>query len=290
MEFFNTFFTVSAALFLLIISIITCTVFIPYFFKKWLGLRSQQQIKALLPLAEIKEPSDIHTVLNMVIKQRSRFIIRLNNRGRSFSSILLKIDPQVLLIDSLFPYEGNELIDHSSFISVKFIIKEAKDVPYKFNSTYTASESFKGYPALKISFPEIVKRDQKRLFHRVEPAVNEPVYAKFSMDGNKMTEKIANISGGGVGFYTNLGKSVLWRGREIDRVSITLPDSPVINCLVIIQIVSQTGHPVLIGGKPYYNYCGAEFGNLDENTRNKIVRYVIERERTELKRISREYE
>lgn len=273
-----------------IISIIVCALIIAYLFQKWLSLRKKLQSTRILSLDVIEDPLDVNAFLNKIIQQKARLIIRLNNRGESFNSALLKIDTPTLLIDALFPYEGNELIDHSDFINVKFIIKETDGIPYKFNSSYIMGENFKGYPALKISLPNSIERDQKRYFHRVEPSVIKPFYIKFFLDGSEIIEKVANISGGGVGFYTNLGKSVLWQGRHIDHVSVTLPGSPLNDCRIVVKTVSQIGYPVLIDGKPYHYYCGAEFVNLDDNTRDKIIRYVIEKERAELRRLTREFE
>lgn len=290
MEFLKAFFVSSMTIFLLISLLIIFSLLIAYFIKRWQIIHNQQQKETSVSFDIIEEPSAILKILNTVIKQKARFSVRLNNRGRSFNSSLLKTDPPTLLIDALFPYEGNELIEHSRFINVGFTITEIEKIPYTFDSTYIQSEIFNGYPALRISIPNTVTRDQKRKYHRVEPSVNEPVYVKFVINDNEVREKVANISGGGIAFYTNLGKSVLWPGRKIEPVSITLPTLPIISCLAIVYTVAQVEFPVLINGNSYHYYCGAEFVNMDETTRDKIIHYVIEKERSELKRLNREFE
>ncbi len=244
----------------------------------------------ILPFNVIKEPSGIYAVLNTVIHHKVRFRVKLNNRGKSFNSSLIKIESSYLIADALFPFEGNSLIRDSKFITVNFIIDEAEHIPFTFNSAYIQDLNINGYPAIKIAFPDSIERDQKRLYHRVAPSVSEDVYVEFSLDGQCVKEKAANISGGGIGFYTNLGKSVLWAGKKLAHVSLNLNDFSVTVGIVVINIMRQAEYPVLINGKAYYYYCGAEFTDIDENTRNKIIGYVIENERKELKRQNREFE
>lgn len=264
-----------------------------YYLYRLQSRRNEKRVR-ILHAEKIDHPDDIKTMLGTVMQQKVRLIIRFNNRKRSFASSLLSITPDKLFIDSLFPEEGNELIEYSHFITVEFLIKKPDydrlNLPYTFRSSFIRPDYFKDYPALLISFPEYIVRNQKRNYLRINPPVKEPLHIQFIIDEKTFKEKIINISGGGVSFYTNLVRSVLWPGRIIDAITIILPDAFVITCSLIIHKNSRNEKPVFIEGKPIYYYCGAEFTGINRETREKIVRYVVERERTELKRLSREFD
>jgi len=257
------------------------------FYKKKADGAADKGAKAVMTFDATEDAHLIHDVLELALEKRAAFKVRLNNRGRSFSSTILKVDESAVFIDVLFPYEGNELIADSKFLNIEFIIKQIAHVPYTFSALYMNSEVYDGYPCLRITLPNKIVRDQKRNYHRVSPSVNDPVYVKFELDGEPVSEKVANISGGGLGFFTNFGKAVLWNKREIRHAEITIPEPVTIELMTIVYTASQAQYPVLIGGKPYYYYCGAEFVGLDTKVREQIIRYVIEKEREELKRINR---
>ena len=121
------------------------------------------------------------------------------------------------------------------------------------------------------------------------PPVNEPLYFECSIGGKKLKEKIANISGGGISFYTNLGKSVFLPGRILSNITISLPGDILIQCSFTVRKHSQNEQPVFIDGIQIFNYCGGEFSNIEETTRDKVIKYVVERERLALKHLSREF-
>jgi c-di-GMP-binding flagellar brake protein YcgR len=105
-----------------------------------------------------------------------------------------------------------------------------------------------------------------------------------------MTQKIENISAGGVNFFTNLTKAVLWPGKRIEKVLITLPDQSQIKCPIIIKSIYQNNDPIILDGKRYLYSCGAQFLEIDNNVSNNIIKYVLEKERKELKNLHREFE
>ncbi len=264
-----------------------CLIWIGYYFIKKFKSSKTSQETGFLTLDVIEDPEHIQSILDSALSYRVPFKIKLNNRGQSFNSLLLHAGNDFLIIDELFPYEGNEIISETKFLSLEFTIKKNARIPFRCTASFLQKENFSGYPAIKITFPDSLKRDQKRGFHRVEPSVNEPVYITFKIDGKTVEEKVSNISGGGVGFFTNLEKNKLRPSREIENAVITLPDSVEIKCLSVVHSVHHAEYPVLINNKPYHYYCGTEFGHLDSKTRDKIVRYVIEKERSELQRLNR---
>ncbi len=244
-------------------------------------------VKPAVSADRITDYDAIAALLETALQTKAHLRIRLNNRGTSFNSIPLAIKPSDMIIDTLFPQEGNDLLKDTDFISVECIIRESAPIPYRFSSTIIGTTTFNDYPALTITLPREIKRDQKRNFHRVTPSINEDVDISFRLDDDEISEKVTNISGGGVGFYTNNNASVLWPGRSIEDITITLPDTIVIQCMSVIHTFKHIEYPVLINGKSYHYYCGAEFTSLDDATRDAVIKYVIEKERVELQRINR---
>lgn len=241
-----------------------------------------------VPLLDVLEdPRQIRSTLGTIDGTRTNLKIRLNDRGRPFTSSVLKVENDHLLIDALFPHEGNDLIQDTGFLNVEFVIKKQKHIPYQFTSRFIAKETYNDFPAIKIHLPGTIKRDQKRNFHRIEPSVSDPIYIRFTLENRTYEEKAANISGGGIGFYTNLSGDVLWPGRELHDATITLPKPLSVECLSVIHTIHNRDHPVLINNKTASYYCGAEFDRIDKQARDTIIKYVIEKEREELKRLNR---
>jgi len=240
---------------------------------------------------KIDNPADIKEILQTVMRQKSRFRVHLNARKRSFNSSLLEIRSRSLVIDSLFPEEGNDLIADSEFLRIDFTVRESDEegsyIPYTFDTTFVRKILLNNYPALRIDYPEFLKRDQKRKYFRIVPPVNQPLFIDFLLDGKQVTEKIGDISAGGAGFYTNYGKSVLYVGRRLDSLSIALPGHKTINCHAIVHSIAQNENPVLIEGKPFFYSCGIEFGGVERSVHHEIIQYVVEKEREALKRMNR---
>ncbi|MFC1592171.1 flagellar brake protein [Thermodesulfobacteriota bacterium] len=258
-----------------------------FLIRKRRNLRIQKTNYGIIAIDVAEDPKLIQAIFTTAREKRTTLKIRLNNRGQSFSSSLLRVAADHLLIDALFPYEGNELIEHTELIGLEFVLKIGANVPYRCVATYQSNEFFEGLPAVCIALPTSVKRDQKRNYHRVEPSVKDPVLINFNIDGMNVTEKVVNISGGGIGFYTNLDATVLWSERLIEKVSISLPDPIVVNYLSIVHTIHQGEFPVLINKKTYNYFCGAEFADIDTTTRDSLIKYVIEKEREDLKHINR---
>lgn len=283
---------------LLISLIFIITFLIAFLFQLWQKRQGKQATANILDANIFNTYNEIKTVLVKTQEQRLPIIIRKNAKGNSFNSSLIKIDSSsnspTLLIDSLIPEEGNELMANSKFISVDFALTETDNehssIPYTFNALYLQRETYQGHPALRLSFPKIIQRNQRRNYNRVEPSASEPIEITLNLGNIKAKENVVNISGGGVGFYSNLDESVLRLGKKIDSISFSLPDGTEITSQLIIRWVTKNIPKEILNKKHYHSYCGAEFIDLDKDLREKIVQYVIKRERDDLKKHSLEFD
>jgi len=75
----------------------------------------------------------------------------------------------------------------------------------------------------------------------------------------------------------------LHHGRVIEHPRIEMMETLHIDCMTIIYAVSQMRYPVVIRGDKYQYYYGAEFTAIGNDIREKIIQYVIDKERDELK-------
>ena len=77
----------------------------------------------------------------------------------------------ILLIDSLFPPEGNDKIQYSKSAVAEFSFKgtetKSKLIPYSFKINYIDQKEYENFKALRIKFPNEINRRQKRELLRV---------------------------------------------------------------------------------------------------------------------------
>jgi len=257
----------------------------------WQTHLRKKTLTRILDANALTTRKNIEIVLKIAQEQRSTFVIKKEAKGEPFNSFLLKNDlsqrSPILLIDSLFPKEGNDLIADARYISVVFYLKKTAggdpNIPYMFNTHHLGKGTYQGYPAWKISFPEAIERNQRRNYKRIEPAEEKSIDITLTLDNQIVMESIANISGGGIGFYTHFDESVFWIGKIIDKSSFRLPDGTEISSPIIVRWLTKDIDKEI--SKKANLYCGAQFMNSDNVKRNKIIKYVAGREREELRKL-----
>ena len=135
----------------------------------------------------INNPTDIHNLINLAIKQKTRIKLKIDNREPSYNTSIIKkeaiLNNHILLIDSLFPPVGNDKIQYSKSAIAEFSFKgietKSKLIPYSFTTNYIDQKEYKNFKSLRITFPKVINRRQKREFLRIEPSVNQPLFIKF---------------------------------------------------------------------------------------------------------------
>ena len=272
------------------------SVFIAYSAHRIRGTRARRGV--ISPTADTLERGpEMLENLRTAMVQKAPVTVRLNGRGASYETWLRAVDkttqPPVLTMDELYPEVGNELIRDAQFIGVQYSLRDssdgAKKTPYLFTASFLGTGGSFGSGSMLVEFPRQIRRDQKRNHLRVEPPLSRPVSITFSLGDEEFTERVVNISGGGVGFYTNVNGSSMKPGTKLSNVQIDLP-TPLDEELVIVYAMDRMKNPVMVDGTAYHYYCGARFEAMDDGVRETVVRYVIEVEREDLKRINRAFE
>jgi len=245
----------------------------------------------------IKNPQSINSIAASAVDQKTYLNLRINNRGPQYTSTFIHVNtsvtPTTLIIDGLVPKEGNSLIRKAESVLVEFSLREQQQkneyfIPYRFATSYAGTFTYEGYPAIELSLPVKVSRDQRRSYLRVEPSMLHPIRIQFDSKGTQCTGKVVNISAGGVSFMTNLDPTQLRPGLHINTVRLNLPDGTTVESSAIVR--SSTSGTTDDDQEEGMRQCccSLEFINLMDAYREKIVKYAIEQERKYIKRRKRQ--
>ncbi len=252
--------------------------------------KKARQIPKEVTYDELSTEQRIKNVLTLCLNYKSVLTVGIEGRQFKYTSYLLAIDlkEKVLIIDKLIPEEGNLLLKDSEYLTVSFIILEDKvgrrNIPYDFNSQFVKAIMFKGSMANVIKLPNKITRRQRREYLRVKPPSKDNVYIFFSIDGIEYKEKVFDISGGGVAFFTGLTDSELKVGMTLKDVKISIPGVPTIETMALIRKKERVEGHGYIDGKRVTHICGAKFVEISNEARDLIIKYVVNVEREELRR------
>lgn len=209
----------------------------------------------------------MRTNLEEVCKRKTTIIITIDESPITFNTMLLEMGngDNHIIIDTLMPKHGNRLIESSSSVKIDYNIE---GVMYSFETRFIEMVSGK-FPSIKIAFPSIIKKIQKRKAFRVSPPVDNPITVKI-MDG--INEKVADISEGGLSFYTNQAENRLEVGKTLENVTFIIPtvDRHIVTKAVIRSFIK--------GSDGTKNRCGVEFIAMRIADKDSIANYCLIRQ------------
>lgn len=243
--------------------------------------------------SNIRFPDRIHKILAWAMRNKVPFSVRLKGSENTYTSYLLRIidtkKEKQIFIDSLVPEEGNDLIKDAENVFISFVLKEdevtGKNIPYEFSTSFIKEITSEGPKQFVLHFPKELVRKQRREYLRVSPPEKNPAFIYFSLNGVEHRCKIIDISGGGVAFSTDLDDAVLGVGTELHDVTIEIPGSPNVSCIAIVHKKIALGSFNIEAKRKNVYICGAKFKEIKEEERQVIIKYVVNIEREELKRL-----
>lgn len=246
-------------------------------------------------LEAVTKRSQILNILREAERERSHLEIRLSGRGRIYSSVILGVGSEgsqpYVLVDSLIPEEGNALIKDAPIVTGSFLIREKGyregRIPYEFSARFISAAVMDGLPAFRLTSPSVIRRNQRREYLRIEPPVK--VTISFSSGRYNVKGLVANISGGGVGFYVRPEGISLNPGSSITDVTFDLDDLPAIPKGVVVYLLKPLRHEIVSQQDRFTHYCGVQFTDVEEQVQERIVRYVVEVERMALRSLDRRF-
>lgn len=220
---------------------------------------------------ELEDPR-VHDQLEEACLRHSFVAVFVEGNHTEFKSSLLKVkqseEESYLLIDLLSPVEGNEYVKRSQSIRLEYVMEGTE---YVFQSRFT--EEMEGFqPGVKLAYPELISRKHLRRYLRVSPLMEEPVSFSFETPaGIKVAGNIADISGGGFGFSTNLVEVPIEPGTILPSVKLALPAGEIINAKAVLRNLTPR---YSAEGARRYQY-GVEFTGISESDLSQVIRYIF---------------
>lgn len=224
----------------------------------------------------ITNPIEIAAHLDSLVLKRTRGDLRIAGNEEPVTVIFLGHggDGAHLLLERLFALiDGSDRIDIGKDATVEYMID---GVGYTFETRSIDIEEMDG--CIKLRFPSRLAKIQKRRFFRIQTLSH---VFDVIVNTETVSEKcqVSDISGGGISFLTDLGDDFLKPGMELKDLEFTLPNGYIVKTKGILR-----SHTATNDRDPRKRYrCGVEFVGLPESVRDKIVMYVFNRQKEEIK-------
>jgi c-di-GMP-binding flagellar brake protein YcgR len=240
-------------------------------------------------------------VLKTCCEENEKLIVFTTENDKKFAYksrfLFAHFDKDYIIIDEPSPDTSNARpISKGQYIEIFF---ETKLFRYLFESRVlehtTFKLNYKAFHALKIQLPSRLKDGDKREYYRIETGLRPPIEVKFKIYKNDSQKPVmsdiipdqpeefigemVNISGGGFALRAKLGAVPLplERGDIIDAVFKLRED------LAALKIWSEVRNfrkyrdsGIVVWG---FRFLGREKNEQISLQRNKILRYVIDRQR-----------
>jgi len=214
-------------------------------------------------------PTQIRSNLEEACTRNNHLIATIDERARTFSSTFIELGKgnDFVLIDLLMPKDGNRIIEESSRVIIDY---NMEGVMYSFEAKFV--ETVKGrFSSLKITFPSIIKKIQKRSAFRVSPSMENPIVVEIK---EGLIEEVADISEGGLAFYTRHTEGELSVGTTFEKLTFKLPT---MHGQITTKAVVRSFIKASVAGVK--NKCCVEFLNMKMPDKDAIAHYVVVRQR-----------
>lgn len=212
--------------------------------------------------------TQIRKNIEYVCQKNNQLTITLDERPMTYRSIFLEVgDYNFILIDTLIPDYGNQLFKTSSKIGIDYSVE---GIMYSFDTKFIEIVNGR-FLSIKLAFPTLIRKIQRRRHFRVSPSIDKPIIVKL-LDG--INEKVADISEGGVAIYTRLTEMELAVGKVFERAMLSLPN---VNQHIMTKAVVRN----MIKGlrENVKNKCGMEFMDMRLRDKDLIASYALTRQR-----------
>lgn len=239
----------------------------------------------------IRDRDKIVEHLRTVLQAQIHITVTFPGRREEFLTQLLDIEETArgrptLVLDELTPAHGQrsaarERTAHCTHRLItttwtwEAIIREVRVRPH---------------PSVAVALPSEVGPLQARRSYRVEPSVHAPVRIEEieipTLDGDARDAAkrcvVLDLGLGGLAINTSIPRAHLDPGTVCRRVVIRLPQGPRIEASAVIRDVKANASGL------YRHRAGLEFVALDPESRETLNRYIIEKQRADIRAIKRE--
>jgi c-di-GMP-binding flagellar brake protein YcgR len=228
--------------------------------------------------------------LRDLIQAQTRVAVTLGDDETEFLSQILSLAPsegqETAVLDELVPHVGQARAGREQ--SLRCLYRHDR-IPYFFHAAILGLRS-DPHPAVIISLPTRITFNQNRRHFRVAPYSSMPIHCRLleipslgaDPAATAMRCDIVDISLGGISLSLDVPRRHLEPGTVLPRISVILPSGEEILTQIIIRTIRRQESAL--------RHCrvGAEFFLLDERSREILSRFIVEKQREDIRRIKRE--
>ncbi len=226
-------------------------------------------IKKLKENPDIKvysKKQEIQAILKGFTGQKKPVIINPVPFNDEYTTNILKVKDDYIVIDSMVPKLGNLKLIESSYIKVAF--KFSNNEHFFLSKLYNY-EKDKDYFVFDIHKPVEILSLEKRKFFRIEPSLNEPVKLSFFLNNKYFDTRLFDLSGEGFSFLLDFP---IEKHTVLEGVKIQFPGG-----LPKITVRLEIRSVVRLDNLKYK--VGAQAINLKPAWQDVLFKYIFRRQR-----------
>lgn len=227
----------------------------------------------------ITNPIEITAHIDTLVHRRIRGDLKILDEGEVVRVIFLGYEGvgegSHILLERLVAIGTLNRLDIGKDVSVEYI---EDGVGFFFESRSIDIEERDG--CIRVSFPKRLVKSQKRRFFRMRPLPTPPIF-EVIVNTETVSAKcpVNDISAGGLAFVSGLDNELLTPGMIVN-LEFCLLDGFVVKVGGIVRSLSALESPP---SKGKYR-CGVEFVGISESIQDRIVRFIFNLQKEELKR------
>jgi len=237
-----------------------------------------------------KEPNEIlidHFKM-LSLYEETELTLSFNGQPERYRSILFGLSKKEksfdgILIDTVVPGSGNELLVKSKSIKVRYQFRGAN---YTFSCKFIKVEKGK-FDSYKLSIPEkIIKisgKKHERDSYRAITSIADPVYVIL----NSKSEKMIDLSTGGFSFLTARSLEHFLIGKQPLPITVSKP-SQKISFDADVRVCHFVANAFNIRGVKKHKAAVQFISKLRFNEEEAIAQYVLDRQRESLQKTNTE--
>lgn len=223
----------------------------------------------------LHEAREISFILRQLAARRA-MITAYYGEGNEFmvtSVVELSLDGQQLYLD----VSPDEALNARVLALGSLVCATQLDrVKIQFVVTDLVPANFEGFPAFRAPLPTSLLRLQRREYFRLSAPSYEGLTCHIPLpDGRRITVRIADISGGGIGVLAPAGNEIFEPETLFENCRIDLPGSTPLNVSIKVCNVFRLTRP---DGSQSIR-AGCQFTDLPAPAANTIQRYILQAER-----------
>jgi c-di-GMP-binding flagellar brake protein YcgR len=227
----------------------------------------------------LTNPRQIRQLLQSLIKQRSQISAHLGGRNQSFSTALLELDEDGLLLDLSVNEASNRSAEQAGYL---LCFAQLDKVRLRFRIACVERVQYDGIAGLRAPLPDSLYYLQRREHFRLETPITESPICVLRLDeANPSTElvlRVIDISGGGLAVALVPGQPLPENRQSYPGCVLQLPDADAIR--LTLQVCNIYPHKLANGQDALR--VGLRFADMPRGADAAIQRYIfrIERQRS----------